>query len=394
MIETGIPGLDEHLNGGIPEGKSLLFYIQPGVEGGKLGMQIIHHNLAKGKCGVYVVSSSSPRVVRESFRELGWDMDEFGDRFSIIDGYSSLIGAPSEEKYVVMDPHDIGSYEEAMDEQLNDVGFSNPIIVVDSLSTLIDMCGAKEVIRSISRWNESLQDHEAVSIYNFIAWPYSEAILNKIRKTFDAVVDISGITERVIMGQRYCLSKVGWGGKTGGSVLFKVLKPGGARAYIPKVLVIGPFNAGKSTFVRALSTRSVSVDRVGTTVALDHGFVDHAGFAVDIFGTPGQERFDPLLKHMGGEAIGIFMIVDSTKPEQFGRAKQMMEKAMGVGLPYVVVANKRDLEGALNGEEIRKRMKIPSEIPIIPTVATERKGVFDAFEKLIEKIMEEEVVKI
>ena len=33
MVETGIPKLDEFLGGGIPKGKSLVYYSQPGVEG-------------------------------------------------------------------------------------------------------------------------------------------------------------------------------------------------------------------------------------------------------------------------------------------------------------------------------------------------------------------------
>ena len=77
--------------------------------------------------------------------------------------------------------------------------------------------------------------------------------------------------------------------------MFKIVKPGGIKAFIPKVLVTGPFNAGKSTFVRALSTRSVSVDRMGTTIALDHGHIEYGDVTADIFGTPGQARFDPIL---------------------------------------------------------------------------------------------------
>ncbi len=385
MIETGIPRLDEYFRGGIPKGRSLLFYIEPGLEGGKLGMQIIHHNLMQGKTVIYVVSSLPPKLGRESFKEMGWDLDRFPEHFSIIDGYSYLVGIPTEEKIVVRDPHDILDYADLIAEQVGKCE-SSPLVVFESLSTLIDLCGEKNVLVKISQWKETFQVEEVTSIYNFVAWPYSEAILNKVRRTFDAIVDVNSICERVIIGQCYCPSKIKWGGVTGNCILFKVCKPGGVRDYIPRVLVTGPHQSGKTAFVTALSTRPVSVEKLRAKVALDHGFVEYNGFAVDIFGTPGQDWFDTLLDIMGGEAMGIFIVVDSSQPSQFPRAKEMMDKTFGSGLPYVVVANKQDVTGALGVEEIREKMGIANDIPIVPATATKKIGVFEAFEKLIGKI--------
>ena len=75
--------------------------------------------------------------------------------------------------------------------------------------------------------------------------------------------------------------------------------PGGVKIYIPKILVTGPYHAGKTSFIQSASFRSVSVNRENlegnneTTVALDFGHVKLGGFVVELFGTPGQERFDP-----------------------------------------------------------------------------------------------------
>jgi signal recognition particle receptor subunit beta len=113
----------------------------------------------------------------------------------------------------------------------------------------------------------------------------------------------------------------------------------------------------------------VSVDRVGTTVALDHGHVEYAGFSVDLFGTPGQERFDPILELLGGESLGVIAIVDSTSVQSMIRVKEMLEKSKSIGLPFVIVANKANLEGALGVEEIRKKMSMPADVPIVPVVA-------------------------
>jgi signal recognition particle receptor subunit beta len=84
--------------------------------------------------------------------------------------------------------------------------------------------------------------------------------------------------------------------------------------------------------------------------------------------------------------MGVFLIVDSTNPTDFVRAKQMLEITKSYGLPYVVIANKQDLPEALSPEEIRKQFSLPEEVSIIPAVAKDKIGIFEAFEILIDKI--------
>jgi len=167
----------------------------------------------------------------------------------------------------------------------------------------------------------------------------------------------------------------------------KKVVTGGVRGYIPKILVTGPFHAGKTTIVHTLSTRAVSVQRMGTTVALDFGHVAHKGFTLDLFGTVGQPRFDPILKQLGSESLGAIVVVDSTKPEEFPRAKEMMQKAGVYGLPYVVAANKQDLPAALSVEEIRKKMNITDEVPIVKTVGTDKTSLLHALDALLDRVI-------
>lgn len=386
MVETGIPKLDEYLNGGIPKGKSMIYFNHPGVEGDVFGMQTLYHNLAKGGTCVYVTSSSNPETLKDQFKEFGWNIRQFGERLLMIDGYSSLIGGLSTENYVVSDPENIDSMTEMIDRAMKDVP-KGSIIMVGSLSTIMDLCGEENTIKAIKMWNKMAMVKEHVFIYNFTAWPYDESTLKSIKsEIFNCVISIGGIAERVIFGQYFGVLKTDWSKVEVHSMLFRILRPGGIRIYIPKILVTGPFNAGKSSFIHSLSTRAVSVDRLGTTIALDHGHIDYKGFSADIFGTPGQERFDPIIKMISGEAMGIFLIVDSTLPKDFIRAKQMLEITKGYGLPYIIVANKQDLPGALSVDEIRNHFNIPEDVPIVSTVATSKKGIYEAFDILVEKI--------
>ena len=388
MIETGIPKLDDYLHGGVPLGKTLVYYAYPGVEGAVFGMQSLCHTISNGISGVYVASSTEPHRIREQFSEFGWDADEYGDRFAIIDAFSGLIGADSHERYVVADPEDVRSLTQCIKNAMEDLREPG-VIVFESLSTIMDLCGESETLDAIEEWNQYAMLYDHAMVYNFTAWPYSDDTLLSIKEDiFDSTISVGGITGNVIFGQYFGVLKANWTDAVRKYILFKVLKPGGVRAYIPKILVTGPFDAGKSTFVHALSTRAVSVDRLGTTIALDHGHVDHKGFAADIFGTPGQARFDPIIKLLSGEAMGVFLVLDSTRAEDFARGKQMLEITRSFGLPVVIIANKQDCDGALTPEDVRGKLDMPETIPVMPAVATTGNGVFEAFETLIDMVME------
>lgn len=390
MIETGISKLDDYLRGGIPEGKSLMYYTYPGVEGNVFGMQTIYHAISNGMRGVYVASSIDPQMIRDQFSEFGWGADEYEDRFVIVDAFSGLIGADSSERYVVSDPEDIKSLSRCIKQAIEDM-HEPGVIVFESLSTIMDMCGESETLDALEEWNQYAMLYDHAAVYNFTAWPYSEDTLLHVKENIcNSVICIGGISEKVIFGQYFGVLKVDWTDAARRCILFKVLKPGGIRVYIPKILVTGPFNAGKSTFVHALSTRAVSVDRLGTTIALDHGHVDHKGFAADIFGTPGQERFDPIVRLISGEAMGIFLILDSTKTDDFVRGRHMLGITESSGLPVVIIANKQDMQGALMPEDIRGKLAMSENVPILPAVATTGDGVFEAFERLVEMVMEVE----
>ncbi len=388
MMETGIPKLDDYLHGGVPMGKTLVYYAYPGVEGTVFGMQSLYHAMSNGMSGVYVASSTEPHRIREQFNEFGWDAEEYGDQFAIIDAFSGLIGADSHERYVVADPEDTRSLTQCIKNAMEDLREPG-VIVFESLSTVMDLCGESETLDALEEWNQYAMLYDHAMIYNFTAWPYSDDTLLSIKEdVFDSTISVGGIAGEVIFGQYFGVLKANWTDAVRKFILFKVLKPGGVRAYIPKILVTGPFDAGKSTFVHALSTRAVSVDRLGTTIALDHGHVDHKGFAADIFGTPGQARFDPIIKLISGEAMGVFLVLDSTRSEDFARGKQMLEITRSFGLPVVIIANKQDCDGTLTLEDIRGKLDMPENMVIMPAVATTGEGVFEAFETLIDMVME------
>ncbi len=374
-VVTGIPVLDDMVEE-IPEGKVLTYWIDPEVEGNVFAMQTLFTNLESGCKCAYFTLTLSPEVVLSEFEEFGWVVGSY-ENFTLVDLYSPYVGMPSTCS-LNADP----SNRDAVDSLVKKTIRENDLVVIP-ISSMIDVCG-EEVAELLGEWCETAANSGSRLVFTFVSWPYPGNVKKMVANRSNAIVKVGGVHHRVILGYYYGLVKVDWKNIKSRAILFKLVRPGGVRAYIPKILVTGPYNAGKSTFVHAVSTRAISVDRLGTTVALDHGHLEYRGFSIDLFGTPGQERFDPILRMLGKEALGVILVVDSTKPETFPRAKQMLEEVAHFGLPYVVAANKQDLPDALSPEEIRKRMFLPEDVPVIPVSAIKGEGVYRVIDALLE----------
>lgn len=383
---TGIRIIDDFLGGGVEKGSSVLLRANPFVDATPILQEWLYNRLRKGDKGIYCVNNRPPDIVVEEMGSYGWPVGPFKEKkmLILVDAYSGILKLKSKESFFVEDPLDSKQINETMLKAIGETADGNVTLIFDSLNTLIDQCGTG-ILNEVRDWNKLCMAHDVNSVYAFTEWGYPDEIAATLEKVFDSIIELKAL-RRIVASEALTVSKIQkTKAKEKRLFPFRYIKPGGLRIYIPKVLVTGPYHAGKTTIVHSLSTRAVSVQRMGTTVALDFGHVDQKGFSLDLFGTIGQARFDPILDQLGGEAVGVLLVVDSSKPEEFPRAMEMMRKAGVHGLPYVVVANKQDLSGALSAEEIREKMHVPPEIDIIPTVATEKENVTRALDALLEK---------
>ena len=385
MKKTHIPKLDDFLGGGIPSGSSILFCAVPGVECEAFGYQILNGIIEDGNKGFIFTNVAEPHNIIYEFSRYGWNLEKYieEEKAFFVDGSSQLLGVPPMGKYSIDElSHIEGVVLKAIEDVPDGVG------VINNLSTLIDYLDEDKVLEVMSKWNERARQKEVILVYIFTKWDYNPEFIDSIKNNVDSVVSLKSIEERVIIGQGFMVTTASWTKPQHNLVLFFVLQPGGVKIYIPKILVTGPYNAGKSSFVKAVSKESVSVDRMAlekfpTTIAMDIGHIDHNGFIADVFGTPGQERFDLMLNVLAKESVGAFILVDSTAPQTFARAKEMINKTQAEAIPKVIVANKQDLPHAMEPEKIREAMKLDKSIPIIPTAVKINKGVEESLDTLL-----------
>ncbi|MEA1893665.1 MAG: ATPase domain-containing protein [Euryarchaeota archaeon] len=389
--KTYIPMLDKMLGGGMPAGTSMLFTAMPGVASEVFGCQIIAERMINdGDISFIYTNTRTPVEIEHVFHRYGWDLRSYLDsgQTFFVDSISPMMGMPAIGKYEIDDFKDS---EKVVAEAIADI--TGGTAVIEDVATLLDSIGVDQTFDMIERLNEVARSNDVNMIYLFTRWNYEKVMLGKLSKIVDCEVKLFSVEEKVVYRQVFAVTKSNWIEVSRTKIFFEVLEPGGVRVFIPKLLVTGPYNAGKTTFTHAIAPDSVSVERqtfelFPTTVGLDIGHIDYKGFSADVFGTPGQERFDLLLEPLGREAIGTFIVIDSTKPETFVRAKEMIRMCRTEAIPKVIIANKQDLPNALSPDEIKKKMSLWEEIPIAPVSAVDRKGLNEALDTLFSLIYE------
>lgn len=76
-VETGIPGFDEVLKGGVREGASILVTGPPGTGKTIFAIQFIVEGAKRGEAGIYITSEETIDDLRDYAEALGLDMKEY-----------------------------------------------------------------------------------------------------------------------------------------------------------------------------------------------------------------------------------------------------------------------------------------------------------------------------
>ncbi|MBL8155889.1 MAG: ATP/GTP-binding protein [Anaerolineae bacterium] len=154
-----------------------------------------------------------------------------------------------------------------------------------------------------------------------------------------------------------------------------------------KIVVTGPFNSGKTQFIKTISDipivsteKKITTEDRGikaqTTVAMDYGRVQIDGDTLYLYGTPGQVRFDFMWEILSEEMNAYILLVDSTDAHSFPEASEVSERFRSLGhVPYLVVANKTDMEHAARLGEVRRGTNAPADVTVMPCVATQKSSV-------------------
>jgi small GTP-binding protein len=169
-----------------------------------------------------------------------------------------------------------------------------------------------------------------------------------------------------------------------------------------KMVITGPFNSGKTEFIQTVSEidvvateRRISSEaekiKDTTTVAMDFGRITvDEDLVLYLFGTPGQKRFDFMWEILSEGMLGFIVLVDSTRPETFREARSILETFRAYApTPYVVAANKQDLDDAWDIDDMRIALRLDPALKFLPCTATSKDSVKNVLLELLYSILAE-----
>ncbi len=153
-VKTGIPGLDEILNGGIPKRNVVLLSGGPGTGKSIFSYQYLWSGLQMGEPGIFVALEEHPVQVRVNMSQFGWDVRRYEKDgvFAIVDAFTGGIGeAAKREKYVVSDVDNIDEFLDVLRNAIKETNAQR--IAVDSVSTLYlaKPAMARKIVMSLKR---------------------------------------------------------------------------------------------------------------------------------------------------------------------------------------------------------------------------------------------------
>jgi len=169
-----------------------------------------------------------------------------------------------------------------------------------------------------------------------------------------------------------------------------------------KIVVTGPFAAGKTTLIRTISEITVLSTERGitdetrsrkaeTTVAMDFGRITiDRDLVLYLFGTPGQERFDFMWEILGEGMLGYVLLVDASRPETLPEAQNILEAFRRMArVPFVVALNRPDQVGSVGEESVRAALELSSHVPVVPCDATDKDSVKNVLLALLYSVLDE-----
>jgi len=169
-----------------------------------------------------------------------------------------------------------------------------------------------------------------------------------------------------------------------------------------KVVITGPFAAGKTTLIRTISEITVLSTERGitdstrsrkneTTVAMDFGRITIDGdLVLYLFGTPGQERFDFMWEILGEGMLGYVVLVDATRPDSLVEARGILDAFRRMArVPFVVGLNRGSGSDEAHEAQVRDHLALAQNVPVVPCDATDKESVKALLLALLYSVLDE-----
>jgi small GTP-binding protein len=382
MISTGMTGIDDMLGGGIPRGSKVLYSMEPGVNGQLFMISTIYEALAKDlSCLVILPHTTVDAFLHDAANMRGSMLQTDGKKIAFID----MIDRERIQRSAPTRDAAEKEWRARISKLCNE---NQTEVIFGYFDVMYEDFGLERGLNLLKSCHSGNPPTVIIEHLNFEGNHLLEQFIEKM--SFDLVVSIKASFGLLPHFNFFTLVHTSWAPMQKRSVPF-IISNGRIVPYIPKIVVTGPPDSGKSTFVASASDQGGSIDRTGlygdtTTVAMDFGWLHWKDFDITLYGTPGQPRFDPLIPMLLKNAMGAVIVIDVTKPDGLVRAKHLINLISERRMPLVIAANKNDLSGGMSEVEIRTTLALTKSTPVFFISAKRNEDVRFVLESLVDFI--------
>lgn len=158
-----------------------------------------------------------------------------------------------------------------------------------------------------------------------------------------------------------------------------------------KIVVTGPFSAGKTTLIKTISEVTVlgterditdesRAIKNRTTVAMDFGRITFGdGLSLFLFGTPGQRRFEMMWEILSDGMIGFIVLVHAGDDRSIDEAAHILETFREYAdVPFIVGVSHLDEtedDDQIVFAKVREALELPDSVEVVPCDPREREDV-------------------
>jgi len=382
MISTGMNALDEMLGGGIPGGSRVLYSMEPGVDGQLFMISTLAEALRKGLTCLVIM----PNTTVDAFRHDAISLR--GDQKALSSGKMVFIDAIDRER---IQKGAASREAKARDwkARIQKVCHDNRIdVIFVYFDLLYEEFGLDTGIGILESARQGKKTTLILEHLNLEGAPLVDRFIHE--HAFDLVLTIRSSFHPLPQFSYFTLLHTSWAPLPVRSIPFSV-NDGKIIPYIPKIVVTGPENAGKTTFVSHASATGQDPDLAqGSTrappVAMDFGWLRWKNFDITLYGTPGKTEFDSHILNALRHAMGVVIVIDATDPDPLPRANYLVGLVTKQRIPFVIAANQKGQLHGMEENEIRRALSLPREIPLYYISATDGADVNRVLESLVDYI--------
>jgi small GTP-binding protein len=175
------------------------------------------------------------------------------------------------------------------------------------------------------------------------------------------------------------------------------------RGHAVKIVITGPFGAGKTTLIRTISEitvlstereisseSEVRPDKARTTVAMDFGRIGiDSELVLYLFGTPGQDRFEFMWEVLGEGMLGYVVLIDADRPESVQEAVTILAAFRKMApVPFVVAMNRSSSVDPDAEAELREVLELDQSVPVVACDATDKASLKLVLLSLLHTVLE------